>query len=115
MDTTTFWQDIKQYDQIVIFRHVRPDFDACGSQMGLKEIILANWPNKKVKAAGYEQLDNPLFNKSDEVSDDEIKNSLAIILDTSIANRVDDGRYKTALKSIRIDHHPFQSALPIMK
>ena len=44
---------IKKYDSIVIARHVGPDPDALGSQLGLKESILATFPNKKVYAVGH--------------------------------------------------------------
>jgi phosphoesterase RecJ-like protein len=38
---------IKQYDTIIIHRHIRPDGDCIGSQMGLKEILKASFPRKK--------------------------------------------------------------------
>ena len=43
---------IKEYDTIIIHRHVRPDGDCIGSQMGLKEIIKQNFKDKKVYAVG---------------------------------------------------------------
>ena len=43
---------IEKYDKIIIHRHVRPDPDAYGSQLGLKELIKANYPNKQVFAVG---------------------------------------------------------------
>ena len=39
---------IKKSDTIVIARHVGPDPDALGSSIGLKESILATFPNKSV-------------------------------------------------------------------
>lgn len=39
---------INENDTIVIFRHTRPDFDALGSQIGLKKLIQLNYPSKKV-------------------------------------------------------------------
>ncbi len=35
---------IEKYEKIIIHRHVRPDPDAYGSQLGLKELIKANYP-----------------------------------------------------------------------
>ena len=43
---------INKYENIVIFRHVRPDMDALGSQIGLKNIILDNFNNKNVYVVG---------------------------------------------------------------
>ena len=37
---------INENDTIVIFRHTRPDFDALGSQIGLKKLIQLNYPSK---------------------------------------------------------------------
>ena len=45
-------EKIEEFDTIVIFRHQSPDFDAFGSQLGLKTWILDNYPNKKVYAVG---------------------------------------------------------------
>ena len=41
-------QAIRDYDRIVIHRHGRPDGDAMGSQVGLKHLILKNFPDKTV-------------------------------------------------------------------
>ena len=40
---------IKQYNKIVIFRHTRPDGDATGSTMGLRDILRATYPEKDVR------------------------------------------------------------------
>ena len=98
---------IKEYQNITIFRHVRPDGDAYGSQIGLKHIILENFPDKKIKCLGegsniFEKLLDPM---DTEVSDEFIASSLAIVLDTPNESRVDDNRYKLAKESIKIDHH----------
>ena len=37
---------IKEYDTIIIHRHIRPDGDCIGSQRALKEAIKLNFPNK---------------------------------------------------------------------
>ena len=37
---------IKENDKIIIHRHERPDGDALGSQICLKEAILTTFPNK---------------------------------------------------------------------
>ena len=45
-------QAIKDYDRIIIHRHSNPDGDALGSQIGLKHIILHNFPHKPVLSVG---------------------------------------------------------------
>ena len=99
---------IEKHDVITLYRHIRADYDAYGSQFGLKELILANYPEKQVYTIGTDDLDNPyLLEPLDNPEEDIIKQSLAIIVDTSNAARVEGEFYKLALDSIRIDHHPF--------
>ena len=45
-------EQIKAYDRIVIHRHSNPDGDALGSQIGLKNIIIENFPDKEVYVVG---------------------------------------------------------------
>lgn len=44
----TILNKIKEYDRILLFRHIRPDGDAVGSTKGLAAIIKATWPEKEV-------------------------------------------------------------------
>ena len=43
---------IEKYDRIIIHRHSNPDGDALGSQIGLREIIRENYPQKEVYIVG---------------------------------------------------------------
>ena len=43
---------IEKEDSIVIFNHANCDGDCYGSQIGLKEIILSTYPDKKVFVVG---------------------------------------------------------------
>ena len=45
-------EKIKQYNRIIIHRHIRPDGDCIGSQSGLKLAIKLNYPEKEVYAVG---------------------------------------------------------------
>ena len=96
---------IKKYDSIVIARHVGPDPDALGSQLALKESILATFPNKRVYAVGSPASRFRYMGGLDSVDDDIISKSLLIVCDTPNKKRVDG--YGDALCSIKIDHHPF--------
>ena len=46
------FEQIKRYDTIIIHRHQRPDPDAFGSQLGLKAILEASFPEKRIYAVG---------------------------------------------------------------
>ena len=100
---------IKRYDTIIIHRHKNPDGDALGSQIGLKNIIKDNFPDKKVYAVGdmsprFSFMDDSLM---DEVDDGLYKNALAIVLDTSASALISDNRYSCAAATARLDHHIF--------
>lgn len=97
---------IKKYEYITIYGHINPDGDSFGSGLALRELLKENFPDKKVYTLGYglEHFYNR-FGKYDEVSDETIKESLAIILDCSEVERVSDQRIRLAKQIIKIDHH----------
>lgn len=39
--------NIEEYDQIVLYRHVNPDLDAFGSQLGMYWTLKSIFPQKK--------------------------------------------------------------------
>ena len=97
---------IEQYNTITIFRHERADGDAFGSQCGLALWLRNEFPKKDIFCLGQNGDDNARqFLRMDEVKDEAISVSLAIILDTANTARIDDQRYKLAQKIIKIDHH----------
>lgn len=97
---------IKEYDTIIIHRHVRPDPDAIGSQVGLKKMIQQSFPHKKVYAVGEEDPALHFLARMDHISDDVFEEALIIICDTANTERISDQRYKLGKKLIKIDHHP---------
>ena len=100
-----FLKKIKEYGTIIIHRHGRPDGDALGSQIGLKESILATFPYKKVYAVGDVNPKVSFIGEVDEISDDLYKNALVIVLDSSDTNMINDERYKLGRYVIKVDHH----------
>lgn len=100
-------EEIRQASVITLFRHENPDCDAVGSQLGLKTWLEDNFPDKKVFALGNESISNPPWPKPDHLDDAALKNSLAIVLDTPDKARVDDHRFLSARKIVKVDHHPF--------
>lgn len=100
---------IKKYDKIIIHRHKKPDGDAIGSQVGLKHIIKANFPEKTVYTVGDSAGRYAFVEDStpDEIADSEYEGALAIVLDTSAKSLISDERYTTAAATARMDHHIF--------
>lgn len=97
---------INEHDIITIFRHERADGDAFGSQCALALWLKTSFDNKEVYCLGANGKDNAVqFMVMDDVKDDTIASSLAIVLDTANTARIDDKRYQTAQKVIKIDHH----------
>lgn len=101
---------IKQYETIIIHRHVRPDPDAYGSQLGLKYLLQHNYPEKRILAAGEHDFTLDFLDFPDQVEDAEFDGALVIVTDTANTERVDDQRYQNGEKIIKIDHHPNDDA-----
>ncbi|EJN93566.1 DHH family phosphoesterase [Streptococcus ratti] len=99
-------EKIKTYDTIIIHRHMKPDPDALGSQVGLKEIIKTNFPQKTVKATGFDEPSLAWLTQMDSVQDEDYHGALVIIVDTANRPRIDDKRYGQGAFQIKIDHHP---------
>lgn len=104
----TFIQKIKAYSVIVIHRHSKPDGDAIGSQIGLKEALLLNFPNKKIYAVGDESERFMFIGRMDEIDDATYKNSLVVVLDCGERKLISDQRYKLGRYIVKIDHHLVQ-------
>ncbi len=105
----TVLEMIKKYDRIIIHRHSNPDGDALGSQIGLKNIIKINFPEKEVYSVGDASARYGFMEgcETDIISDDMYNGALAIILDTSATSLISDSRYTTAETTVCIDHHIF--------
>ena len=97
---------IEQYDSIVIFGHLNPDGDCYGSQIALRNILKAKYPQKSIYAVGSGlKKFYDILGEMDFVSDEAIANSLAIILDSNDLGRLEDQRVHHALDFAKIDHH----------
>ena len=102
-------QEIKQFDTVILHRHSRPDGDALGSQIGMKHLLLENFPGKRIYVVGDEAgffgfMEDAVM---DTVPDSTYDGALAVILDCGAPALVSDDRFRLAAKTVRIDHHIF--------
>ena len=98
---------IKEYDRVMLFRHIRNDGDCVGATKGLKRIIELTWPEKEVylidaDTAEYLRFMGP---EDAEVSDEIYENALGIVLDTASEARISNKKYQFCKELIKIDHH----------
>lgn len=98
---------IKEYDTIMLFRHIRPDGDCVGATKGMKDILTASFPEKKVYLIDSQHADYLAFLGEDdtEVEDSVYENALGIVLDTANLDRVSNKKYELCRELIKMDHH----------
>ena len=99
---------IKQYDTIVIARHIGPDPDAICSSLALRDVILENYPKKHVYAVGMGVAKFRVFGELDRIDVSTLHNPLLITLDVPNFYRVDGVNNLKYKEIIKIDHHPFE-------
>ena len=97
----------REYDRIMLFRHVRNDGDCVGATKGLKRIIQLTWPEKEVylidaDTAKYLEFMGP---EDGEVADEIYGSALGIVLDTASESRISNKKYKLCKELVKIDHH----------
>lgn len=97
---------IKEYDNIVIARHIGPDPDALASEIALRDSIKLTFPKKKVYAVGNSVSKFKYFGDLDRIDDKELDKPLLIVLDVPNKARIDGINYDIYDYVIRIDHHP---------
>ena len=97
---------IKEYDNIVIARHIGPDPDALASEIALRDSIKLTFPKKNVYAVGNSVSKFRYFGDLDRIDDRNLEKPLLIILDVPNKNRIDGINYDVYDYVIRIDHHP---------
>ncbi len=102
-------QAIKAHEKVIIHRHYNPDGDAMGSQIGMKQLLIDNFPEKRIYAVGDDPKRFAFMDgaEMDEIEDSVYEGALAIILDCGASSLISDERYKLAATTARIDHHIF--------
>lgn len=101
----TILEQIQSFSTIIIHRHNHPDGDALGSQLGLKEAILATFKEKSVFVVGDESKRLNWMGKMDQIDDAIYQDALVIVVDCGCERLISDERYKLGRKLIKIDHH----------
>ena len=100
------YKKIKKANKIIIARHVGPDPDALGSSLGLKQIIIDNFPDKEVYVIGSPAAKFRFIGELDKLPE-TINDALLIVTDTPDHKRVDGLDPRRIKNSIKIDHHPY--------
>ena len=98
---------IKQYDRIIIFRHLRPDGDCVGSTKGLKRILELTFPEKEIVLQNCDFSDYLAFlGDENPIEDDDFyTDALGIVVDTATTKRISNQKYALCKYLIKIDHH----------
>ncbi len=96
---------IKEFDTIVIARHIGVDPDALCSQLALRDAIRLTYPDKKVLAIGTGSSKFIHLGRLDKL--EKVENALLIITDTPDLKRVDRLDFSIGAYSTKIDNHPF--------
>ena len=101
------YKKIKQYNTIVIARHISPDPDAIASQIALRDAIKLTFPNKNVYAVGTSVAKFKYFGKLDKIDESSFEED-ALLICTDVPNSIRiDGVDKNAFSELlKIDHHP---------
>lgn len=102
------YKKIKEYDTIVIARHIGPDPDAIASQTSLKETIKETFPNKQVYAVGANVSKFKFYGTLDKLPDSDFSHALLITCDVPNIERIDGALIKDFKEVIKIDHHPYE-------
>lgn len=97
---------IKQYDNIVIARHISPDPDAIASQIALREAIKLTYPHKNVYAIGAKVQKFKYLGNLDKIDLKTLENVLLVVLDVPNFARVDGIEELSYEAILKIDHHP---------
>ncbi len=100
-------QKIKEYDRIMIFRHVRNDGDCVGATKGLKRILQLTFPEKEIYLIDKDTSEYLAFlgPEDEPVPDEMYKDALGIVVDTASEARISNKNYKLCKELIKIDHH----------
>lgn len=98
---------IKEYETVMIFRHVRNDGDCVGATKGFKRILQLTYPEKKIYLIDDDHAEYLEFlgEEDEEVADEVYKSALGIVIDTASKARISNKKFTLCKELIKIDHH----------
>ena len=98
---------IRDYDTVMLFRHIRMDGDCVGATKGLREILRLTYPEKTVLIVDSQTSEYLAFLGNDDlpVDDDVYRKALGIVIDTADRARISNQKYALCRELIKIDHH----------
>ena len=101
------YEKIKEYDRIIIFRHLRPDGDCVGATKGLQRILQLTFPEKDIYLQNDDFSDYLAFlaGEDEPINEAMYRDALGIVLDTGTTKRISNQRYALCKEIIKIDHH----------
>lgn len=100
------FKKIKEYQKIVIARHIGPDPDAIASQIALRDSIKLTFPEKEVYAVGLGVSKFKYYGLLDKPDNETLAGCLLIVLDVPNLYRVDGIENLDYQEILKIDHHP---------
>jgi bifunctional oligoribonuclease and PAP phosphatase NrnA len=95
---------IEGFDNIVIIRHKSPDLDAYGAQFGLYHALKAEYPSKRIIAAGDVSA-LPYFGELVPIEPSLFQNAMVFVLDTVAKQMLENTWFETAKLVVLVDHH----------
>ena len=110
-------EKIREYDRILLFRHVRVDGDCVGATKGMKALIQNTWPEKEVLIIDDERSEYLAFLGPDDVAEEDIpggygryedalyEDALGIVIDVASPERISNPKFSLCKELIKIDHH----------
>ena len=103
----TILEKIREYDRIILFRHVRNDGDCVGSTKGMAAILKASFPEKEIYNIETEPANYLAFLGPDDkdIPEELYADALAIVLDTSNMERISNQKFHLCKEIVKIDHH----------
>ena len=108
-------KDIENSDIIVVFRHLKPDFDAMGSQMGLYTFLKDNFPNKEIHYVGdnHVSFTPRIFPETEKLSEEWFASHdfMAIVCDVGDADRIANPHFAKGKSIAKFDHHPCKAEI----